>query len=268
MLRFIRNILIVCAVLYIIPLILIFVFQREFIYLPPNGYQTPTDVGLASVQEVRVVDHNNQNLTGWWLPPKSDDHPVIVLFHGNGAAVYANHVKFRDLHAQGYGVYSVGYAGYPGSDGKPSQDSIVSGATAQYDWIVKQGINADRIVFYGISLGTGVAAQVAFERRPKALILEAPFYSAAEVAKTSMPVFPVSVLMKDRFETHKALEVMDMPLIWVHGTDDDVVPLPQGRRLYEGYTGPKTKKIIPGGRHMGLWDEGARDFILGSINTL
>lgn len=250
------------------PLALVFVFQRHFIYLPPDEYQTPSNVGLTTAQEVRILDQNNRDLTGWWLPPKSADHPVIVLFHGNGAAVYANHVKFSDLHEQGFGVYSIGYAGYPGSDGKPSQDAIVSGATMQYDWITGQGIAPDRLVFYGISLGTGVAAQVALERRPKALILEAPFSSAAEVAKTSMPIFPVELLMKDRFETHKALELMDMPLFWVHGTDDEVVPITQGQKLYETYTGPKTKKIISGGKHMGLWDDGAREFILGSISTL
>ncbi|MGJ8564165.1 MAG: alpha/beta hydrolase [Alphaproteobacteria bacterium] len=266
--RPIKIIIALAIVLYVLPLIAVFIFQRSLLYFPPQTYVSPATLGLGEAQEVSVAGNNGDILTGWWLPPSSDKSYVILFFHGNGSAVYSNHTRFSDLNARGLGVFSVGYSGYPGSGGRLSQDAIVNGARAQYDWVVSQGISPDRILFFGTSLGAGVASQLALQRRPRALIVEAPFNSAVDVGRMSMPVFPVGLLMKDSYRSDQALSDMDMPLVWVHGTADTVIPLSQGQKLYDAYTGPKSHLIIDGGEHLGLWEQGGREFVLGQLSNL
>jgi len=84
-----------------------------------------------------------------------------MVFHGNASSVYSNHDIFHDLMNEGYGVWSVGYPGYPGSEGKPSQADLTLAAERQYELILERGIKPENIIFYGTSLGSGVAAQLA-----------------------------------------------------------------------------------------------------------
>ena len=71
----------------------------------------------------------------------------------------------------------------------------------------------------------------------------------------------MSLFTRDKFESHKALDDLDIPVLWIHGTNDGVVPISQGRKLYESYDGPKQSLIIPTGRHSDLWILGGRDRI-------
>ena len=71
--------------------------------------------------------------------------------------------------------------------------------------------------------------------------------------------------MKDKFESDKALAGLDVPMIWIHGTADRIVPLSQGRKLYDGYGGPKTAHIIEGGQHTNLWFLGGREIVLNAL---
>ncbi len=264
--RFLLIGLVSLVVLYAIPLVLVYVFQRNFLYFPPNEYLSPSEVGLSAAQEVRLERSDKARVTGWWIAPTKEGAPVIMFFHGNGSAVFSKHAIYSDIAAQGFGVFGVGYPGYPGSDGRPSQEAIVEAAILQYDWVRRQGVAPERIVFYGTSLGSGAAAQLALERRPAKLILEAPFNAAVEVGQEAMPVFPVHLLMKDKFRSDAALALFDMPLIWVHGTADSVVPFSQGEKLYAAYQGPKTKLTIEGGEHTNLWELGGREFILSELS--
>ncbi len=252
------------AVIYLIPLALVFFLQRSLMYFPPENYFPPQTMQLEA-QEIALTSAGGDQVLGWWMPPKDSAQPVIMFFHGNGSAVYSNYDIYRDLQSQGYGVFAAGYAGYPGSGGKPSQKAILSGVEAQYDWIRDAGIAPERISFFGTSLGTGIAVQLALSRRPARLILEAPFNSTLDIGRLSMPVFPVSLLMKDTYRSDLALSHMDMPLIWMHGTKDDVIPLDQGQKLYEAYMGPKSHLIIEGGEHTNLWMLGGRDFVLSAM---
>lgn len=252
-------------ILYLLPLILVFLFQRRFMYFPPADYYPPADVNLSAAEEIYHESAGGNIFRGWWLQPSKQDLPIIMFFHGNGSAVYSNHVIYRDLQEQGFGVYGVGYAGYPGSTGAPSQTGIIEGARLQYDWLLEQGVPPEKIVFYGTSLGSGISAALSLERRPAKLILEAPFNSALDMAQISMPVFPVGLLMKDTYRSDEALKHLDVPLSWLHGSLDEVVPLSQGRKLYEAYEGPKTHLIIPGGYHTDLWNRGGREFVLAEL---
>lgn len=264
--RYIVIGLIAVFILYVVPLLLVCVFQRRLMYFPPTVYLAPDAVNLVQAQEVSRTIATGDSVTGWWLPPESADGTVVMFFHGNGSAVYSNHDIYRDLHERGYGVYGVGYVGYPGSSGLPNQADIVAGAIEQYDWVLAQGNAPENIVFYGTSLGSGIAAQLALERRPAQLIMEASFNSTLDIGRQSMPVFPVGLFMQDTYRSDQALQHFDVPLIWMHGTDDEVIDLSQGQTLYEAYTGPKSKLIVEGGRHTNLWGLGGREFVFEALS--
>jgi fermentation-respiration switch protein FrsA (DUF1100 family) len=230
--------------------------QRKLLYLPPNIiYSAPTDM-----MEVKTKD----NHLGWYSPAQND-LPTVMVFHGNASAIDSNLHIFRDLRSAGYGVWSVGYPGYPGIEGTPSQRHIVAAAIDQYKHLTRLGVK--RIVFYGTSLGSGAAAQLAAHHPPDLLILDAPFNSISDMARKNIGILPVDILLKDQWRSDKALSGLTVPLIWIHGTEDKVVPLTQGQKLYDGYRGPKSAHIIPGANHINTWLKGGRETVLDALES-
>ena len=263
-----KLILLAALTLYLIAASALFALQRKLLYFPPSLYLTPAAVGVPEMTEIDVRVGDEVWATGWFARPRDADDKVIMVFHGNGSAVYSNHDIFRDLMNQGHGVWSVGYPGYPGRSpelAKPSQINLVDAAKDQYDYLIAQGHAPDNIIFYGTSLGSGVAAQLTRTHKPALLIMDAPFNSVLDMGKQQVPWLPVSLLMKDKFESDKALADLDVPLIWIHGTADRVIPIAQGQKLYDGYNGPKSAHIIEVGQHTNLWFLGGRAIVLGAL---
>jgi pimeloyl-ACP methyl ester carboxylesterase len=150
--------------------------------------------------------------------------------------------------------------------GKPTQPNLVAAAIEQYEHLSKMGV--ENIVFYGTSLGAGVAAQLAAHHQPDLLITDAPFNSVLDMAHQQMPIFPTAVLVKDKWRSDKALMDLNVPLIWIHGTSDNVIPIAQGRKLYEGYAGPKTAHVLEGAGHNNTWLNGGREVVLTALKKL
>lgn len=268
--------------------------QRSFIYIPPPNYSSPEAAGLSQMQEVNLSAYT----TSWWIPPVSTDNevdnqannkigkPVILFFHGNGSAVYSNDHIFKDFIAQGYGLLSVGYTGYPHArqDGKalihkptthkptpsptPNQSQLLRDARRNYQFLRAENIKPEQIIFFGTSLGSAIAAQLSAEYTPALLIVDAPFNSLSDMARQTMPLLPTDWLLKDKFDSAKALQGLSMPLLWTHGTDDTIIPIAQGQKLYDSYQGPKSRHIIKGGKHTDLWQKGADNIIIAAINAL
>lgn len=265
--RLAKIIAIGAAILYVAALILIYTQQRRFLYFPPSDYLTPHAVGLAEFEAV-ALDSGAQDITGWWSPPAHESKPVVMFFHGNGSAVYAKHEIYRELQAGGYGVFALAYPGYPGRSGVPTQESLTRAAIDAYDGLTARGLSPDKIVFYGTSLGGGVAAQLSIEREPSLLILESTFTSITQMGQLKFPAFPVGLLTKDKFDSVAALDRQNTPLLWLHGTSDRIISYSIGRTLYESYDGPKTGHTLEGGLHNDSWYRGGREIILAKLENL
>ena len=250
--------------LYVLAIAAVYFGQRKLLYFPPNVYLSPSAMNVP----MEEIKNKEGEIVSWWSPPQKETAKTVMVFHGNGSAVYSNHDIFRDLINAGHGVLSVGYPGYPGRRGNPNQEDIIEAARSQYDWVRAQGIQAENIVFYGSSLGTGVAAQLTQYAEPALLFVDAPFNSILDMAKRTVRFAPVSLLMKDQYRSDLALKGKSIPLIWTHGTRDIVVPLSQGEKLFDNYEGPKTAHIIQNGEHSNLWALGGRDITLKALETL
>ena len=254
--KWLKRILLTVLTLYLIAGAVVFAFQRKLLYFPPATYLTPSAVGVPEMVEI------GEDILGWYAPSANPDSKVVMVFHGNGSAIYSNYDIFRDLMNAGHGVWSVGYPGYPGSTAKPSQRALLEAAEKQYNLLLAKGVKSENIIFYGTSLGTGVAAQLTAKHQPSLLVMDAPFNSVLDMGRKQVPWLPISLLMKDKFQSDKALQGLDVPLIWIHGTTDRIIPISQGQKLYDGYSGPKSAHIIEGGQHTNLWFLGGREIVL------
>ncbi len=112
--------------------------------------------------------------------------------------------------------------------------------------------SSDRIVLVGASLGTGVAIALAANHDAAAIVLEAPYLSALDVASTHYPIFPVNWLMLDRFRSDLVIRDLHIPVLMVHGEEDDVIPISSAKKLFELANEPKTFVSIAGGNHVVL----------------
>ncbi len=263
--KWLKLIVLAALIIYSIVVAVFYVMQRKFIYFPPPLYLSPQAVDLPSFQEISINSDNGDKLTAFWSPPKDNTHKVVMFFHGNGSAVFSNHDIFRDLENIGVGVLSVGYPGYPGSDGRPTQASIERAAQLHHDFLIQEGVPLDQVVYFGTSLGSGIAAQLAELHSPALLILDAPFNSVLDMGLKHTPFLPVKWLMKDQYRSDRALKGLDVPLLWTHGTADNVIPISQGQKLFDGYNGPKQSYIVQGGQHTNLWGLGAREVIIAAL---
>lgn len=257
MMKWVRKILIALLLLYVGITAAAFFAQRNFIYFPPNDYHAPP----ANMTEIKT----KSGMMGWYSPAQ-EGRPTVMVFHGNASYMDTNLYIFRDLQAAGYGVWAVGYSGYPGNAGTATQANIVAGAAEQYDILKTRDVSD--IIYYGTSLGSGVATQLALQHKPKLLILDAPFNSMTDMAQFRMPILPAKLLLKDKWASDKALRTLDVPLIWIHGGRDRVIPISQGQKLYDGYDGPKTALVIPESDHFLNWQSGGKDIVMRAIEKI
>jgi fermentation-respiration switch protein FrsA (DUF1100 family) len=184
-----------------------------------------------------------------WFSPAQLGKQTILYFHGNGGEIADRAERFAAYQAQGFGVFFLSYRGYGASTGLPSEQGLINDALAAHDWLMARGIAAGEVMLVGESLGSGVAVQLAAERRVKALALEAPFASAANVAAAAFWWLPARLLMKDKFDSIAVIDKVKAPLLIIHGDRDGVVPLSEGQALFARANEPKEMVVIPGGSH-------------------
>jgi fermentation-respiration switch protein FrsA (DUF1100 family) len=238
----------------------LYVLQRRLIYFPDVTHYTPQQAGLAGVAEVRLTAPDGERLVAWHSPAASGA-PTILYFHGNGGGLITRQDRIKALTGAGYGVFMLSYRGYAGSTGSPSEKAIVGDGVLAYDHLKSLGLDAARIVIYGESLGTGVASQVAAQRPAAAVILDAPFVSLVERAKSHYGFFPVDWLLTDRFNSIAFIGRINAPLLVLHGSEDEVIPASSSRALFEAAREPKEYVEFQGGGHSDLFGHGALERI-------
>lgn len=212
--------------------------ERAILYWPKPQRITPQDLGLSSIEEVRLSTADGLTLLAWVARP-APGAPMIVYFHGNGGSFKRLHGRILKLNSFGYGVAMLGYRGFSGSEGTPTEEGLYADGRALMDWLNGQGYRDIGLVLYGQSLGSGVATKIASERRVAAVVLEAPYTSTADVAASQLWMFPVQWTMRDQFRSIDRIADIQAPLLIVHGEKDSLIPVGQGRALLAAARPPK-----------------------------
>ena len=163
----------------------------------------------------------------------------------------------------------IAWRGFSGNEGKPSEKGLYEDGKSAIDWLIKKGISEKNLILYGESLGTGVATHLAQKRSFAGIILETPFTSMVDAAKTFYPYIPVSLLLKDKFENYKKIKNIDSPILVMHGEIDQIVPFSMGKKIFEMANEPKYSYFTKYDNHMMEYDDNlvkALNSFLKSLN--
>jgi fermentation-respiration switch protein FrsA (DUF1100 family) len=245
----------------------LFLVQGALLFPVPQTERTiPSSVGFPQAEEHKLTTSDGETVIVWHVPPK-DGKPVVLFFHGNGDILVWRVSRFRELTQDGIGLVALSYRGYAGSTGRPSEPGLLRDAEAAYAFAA-QRYSSDRIVVWGFSLGSGVATALAAEKPVRALILEAPYTSTADVAAGILPMIPVRWLMRDQFRSDERIGQIKVPILVMHGERDPAIPIALGRRLFSLAHEPKRFVTFREGGHENLDQFGAVQTVREFIGSL
>ena len=229
-----------------------YIFRPErIIATTPAEYQLPFEDVY-----IRVNDGDNQGerIHAWLIPAEYPGDRCLLYLHGSALNIGANISHARRFQRLGFSVLLVSYRGYGKSDGAfPSEATVYSDARAAWRYLTKQkGIDSASIFIYGHSLGGAVAIELAMGHpTASGLILEATFTSIADLAR-EMPkyrFFPLDLIVHQRFDSINKVGRLQVPVLYLHGTTDRLVPPEMSRKLYQQTASAKQLKFINGGGH-------------------
>lgn len=251
------------ATAYLALVLALFVGQRHLLYHTAGHLPEPP----APFQAVSVPTSDGLSLTAWYAPPAQPKGLVVLMLHGNAGTIAGREDKARHFLKAGHGVLLLEYRGFAGLPGRPSEDGLLEDGRGALRWLAGQAVPVSRVVLYGESLGTGVAVGLASATTPAAVILEAPYTSAADVAALQYPYVPVHWLMLDPFDSLARIGRITAPLLIIHGQRDGLIPVAQARRLFAAAPEPKRLKIMEQAGHNDLFawgaGEGMGEFLAG-----
>ncbi len=182
-------------------------------------------------------------LRGWVVNP--GQARALIYYGGNADAVQTMREDYGRW-APDRSVYLVAYRGYGASEGKPSQDALFGDALALYDEVRSRHAS---VAVIGRSMGSGVAAWVASQRPLEKLVLVTPFDSIADIAQRRFPMFPVQLMMRDRYDSWRYAPVVHCPVLVLQAPLDRVVPADSTARLLTRFAPPPRLVVIPGSGH-------------------
>jgi uncharacterized protein len=252
--NFFLYIIIVIPLIYLSVLVCLFIFQRNLLYHPnENNYYG--DKLKVDIEEVQIKTSDNINLLGWFHKKDLNKFKTIVYFHGNAGKLEnrihkLNHFKDIDIN-----FLIISWRGFSGNSGKPTEQGLYKDGKSAIDWLKKMGLAEKDIILYGESLGTGIATQIAQNKKFAGLILETPFTSMVDAAKNAYPYIPVGLLLKDRYENDKKIKNINIPVLIMHGEKDQIVPFKMGKKIYEMANQPKYSYFTKYDNHMMEYDE-------------
>jgi fermentation-respiration switch protein FrsA (DUF1100 family) len=241
------------GLVYVSALSAMFVFQRDLQYFPARHDPAPEALGLKNVERVALPTADGETVILWYAPA-SAGRPTILFLHGNAGAMSDRADRLAYYQSRGFGAAFLSWRGYGGSTGKPTEAGLILDATAAYAFLRDGGIPADQIVLVGESLGTGVAVQIAAQNPVGAVVLEAPYTAAVDIAARAYPWVPVRLLMKDTFLSRTYIPQVRAPLLILHGERDTVIPFGFGETLFALANQPKTFLSLGPVGHEALFD--------------
>jgi len=230
-------------------------FERVQLYIPDSRLDVhPGSYGLP-YETARFTASDGASLHGWLIHGRIGA-PVVLLMHGNAGNISNRVEKARLLHGLGASVFLFDYRGYGESRGRPTEAGLYLDAEAAYAWLLRRTAAAE-IVFYGESLGCGVAVELALKHPPEALVLESPFTSVVDMAKVVFPFLPASLLVRERYDTIAKIGGIRTRLLIMSSPDDEVVPFAMGQALFAAAPEPKAFVKLRGSHNDGFLQAGA-----------
>jgi fermentation-respiration switch protein FrsA (DUF1100 family) len=222
-------------------------FENQLFFQPERELvATPEERGIPFAD---VWFGPEAGLHGWFIPGWRS--MTVLWLHGNGGNISHRLELLEQLYwSLGASFFLFDYHGYGRSSGAASEVTMYADARAALTYLRSRPESADHeIVYFGKSLGTAVAVQLAAEEPPDRLVLQSPFTSVEDLASWYVPLVPLGRFLHTRFPTIERIDRIRSPLLVIHGGRDLVVPIEHGRRLYEAAAEPKCLLVVEGAGH-------------------
>lgn len=225
--------LIILLALYIIYCGLLFFFQTKLIFPASMAGQARQVLPTVDTEVIGLVTDEGTT-TAWFVPLTPVQHspgqqaaadepkPLAVFFHGNAELIDQQQTIIDLYHGLGVSVLLIEYRGYGHSEGTPSEKHIVADSVALLEQVLaREDVDASKLVLHGRSIGGGLAAQVAIQTSPAALVVESTFTSVSGMAaRYGVPPFIVT----SPLNSEEAFQQLDIPILIMHGERDSIVP--------------------------------------------
>ena len=176
---------------------------------------------------------------------------LILYLHGNSRSIKGWARYAKDFFRYNYDVVLVDYRGFGKSTGKRSEKDMLSDIQFVYDTLAVQ-YTEHHIIVYGRSLGSGFAAKIASDNKPRYLILDAPYYSFKKVVERFLPILPTRLLLRFHLRTDKWIKSVNCHTYIIHGTRDRLIPISNSEKLQQINPRKITLLRIKGGGHNNL----------------
>lgn len=244
------NLLIIILVFYLVICGLLYFFQEKLIFFPEKLDKDYQLTFYQDYQEINIKMHDNILLNSILFKADSSKE-VIFYLHGNAGSVNSWGEVAAIYTALHYDVFMPDYRGYGKSEGKiRSEAQLFQDIQTVYDSL-KTKYDESKIIVLGYSIGTGPATKIASANHPKLLILQAPFYSMADLVKHIYPVIPTFIL-KYPFKTNKYIQQCSMPIVIFHGKQDEIIYYNSSVKLKELMKKTDTLITLDGSGHNGM----------------
>jgi len=255
------------ALAYLVINLFIYFYQRNLLYNPSeNNYLN--DTINFNYKEIFIETDKNIKLKSWFINKDLKKFKTVVFFHGNAGNLLNRVHKINELNKLDINILLTSWRGFSGNKGKPSEKNLYYDAQQIIDWLKVQGLDNKDIVLYGESLGTGVATELASKNNFGGIILESPFTSMVDTAKIYYPYLPVSIILKDRYDSIGKIKNINTPIFIMHGKMDNIVPQQMGLELFEKANNPKYSYFPEDDDHMMNYNEQLLNKIKLFINKI
>jgi len=260
-----NYIFILVFVIYFVTAVSIYFLQRKLLYHPAvDNYLNEKNLN-HKIQKIYVKSDND--LIGWYHK-KNKNFKTLLFFHGNAGRLDNRIYKLNELAKLDLNYLIIAYRGFSGNKGNPTEMGLYKDAKAAKDWLNNQGIDDQNIILYGESLGTAIAIDLGKSFKFSGIILESPFTSMEKLAKKYYPIFPIKMILKDKYDSLEKIKEINFPILVMHGEKDTIVPFSMGVKIYENANSPKSKYFIKYDDHMMNFDQNLVKAIEKFINNL
>ncbi len=238
----------VIAAGYGLVLLIMYLMQGRMLYLPnvPGRTlaMTPADKGM-DYEDVFIETEDGVTLHGWFITGRS---PLVLLFfHGNAGNISHRLESIRQFRDLELSVLIIDYRGYGQSDGRTTESGIYRDADAAWRYLTEtRYVRPNDVVIFGRSLGGSVAARLAAQQNPLALIVESSFTSVPDIAQELYPWLPARWLSRLSHATRDYVQEVHCPVLVVHSRDDEIIPFHHGQAIFAAAAEPRTLLTLSG----------------------
>ncbi len=196
----------------------LYIKQRSFVYFPTTETQ-------GQLAQVLTLNSNDEHLKVWVINPNKAN--AIFYFGGNAEPVEYNIQPFQTWFPN-HTLYLMNYRGYGGSTGSPTEAALYADALTLYDQVSTQHKS---ISIIGRSLGSGVATYLGANREVKKMALVTPYDSVANVAQATYPMYPMSLLFKDKYDSISRAQKIHAKVMLLIAEHDEMIPRKHSNNL-------------------------------------